>query len=240
MVEENSTLKPTAEDILTGESVVITNEDASLIDIVPKGGDTPADHTIKLLKRIVPPHEKISREVTDADVPKVIEEAYVLRDLCIIRNGLYGSAYAMAHPQIDDTDPMRFFVFQDGRVIINPRITLATKFQVDSDEGCMTFPTEPMKVVGRSHKVTVEYRTLLRDGEKQVLSPQVEGHFSGRESKIFQHEIDHMDGKYIYTKEDTEKPKEEGVLIHDKERFAVEPLEEPVKEGNNGSDTPVS
>jgi peptide deformylase len=214
MEDANSTLQPTAENILTGESTVITNEDASVIDIVPKDSNTPMDNTMRLLSRMVKPHEKISREVTEADLPKIMEDAYILRDLCIVRNGAYASAYALAHSQIDDQDPLRFFVFQDGRVIINPRIINRTKHLVDSDEGCMTYPEKHMVTVGRSHKIVAEYQTLIQDGEKQALSPVVEGSFSGRESKIFQHEIDHMDGKYIYPKEST--------------------LEETVKDENNG------
>ena len=100
-----------------------------------------------VLNRIVPAHKKVSREVTEKDIDRVIEEVRVLHAICFEKVGIYRGAYAMAHPQIDDKDPLRLFVTVDKKIIINPVITNKTKYQVDSREGCVTYAEEQMITV---------------------------------------------------------------------------------------------
>jgi peptide deformylase len=154
----------------------------------------------KLLKRYVKPHQKISREVEEADLERVIEEAVIMHDLCYIPIGKTNGGCAVAHQQIDDKDPLRFFVIRDsGKIIINPKIVNHTKSLVDSKEGCLSFSEEYPIIVQRWNKIEVEYQTLgPGEEEDSVVLVDVKEGVSGRDAKIYQHELDHFDCKYIY------------------------------------------
>jgi len=159
------------------------------------------DKPSSVLLRIVPPHSKVSRDVVESDIDRVIEEIKVLHQICFTRVGPYAGALAMAHPQIDNKDPLRLFVTADAKIIINPKITNHTKTPVDSFEGCITFPEKPMVKVDRYHKIEVEYITIMVDPEddkKFKLSSVIHQDLSGKNSYMFQHETDHLDAKYIY------------------------------------------
>ena len=163
--------------------------------------EAPKEEEVSVLKRIVPPHEKISRLVTEEDVPKVVEEAAILHAICFEIQGFYNGAYAMSHPQIDNIDPLRFFVTFDKRLIINPNIVRHSNYTKDSKEACMTFSSREQKIVQRWQKVEVEYVTIMLDSENEgkfkITSLQKDS-LSGLEAIIFQHEIDHLNGIYIY------------------------------------------
>jgi peptide deformylase len=159
----------------------------------------------ELLARMVKPHHLISRSVQaqydTEDIDRVIKESVVLYKLCFQPIGLYGSAFAMAHPQIDDQDPLRMFVTAEKQIILNPRIIKHSGYTVDSKEGCMTLPELPTINVPRWHKCEVEYKTVMIDPEdpnKFVLSGYQEDSLSGQKAYIWQHEIDHLNGRYIY------------------------------------------
>lgn len=145
--------------------------------------------------RIVPPHKNVSRDVTEADLSRVLKEADVLYHLCFTPNGIYQSAHAMAHPQIDDKDPLRFFVTVIGEVIINPKIIKHSNFPVDSKEACMSFPEREQIVIPRYNVIDVEFQTLTKDKQ---LSEVMTKTFSGKVAKILQHEISHLQGHHIY------------------------------------------
>lgn len=154
-----------------------------------------------LLLRIVAPHSKISREVLESDIERVVEEAKVLYALCFMANGLAVGAKAMAHPQIEDKDPLRFFVTADKKLIINPIITKHTNTTVESKEGCFSFKDNPPIVVQRWHKIEVEFITLMVDSEnkdKFKFSSILKEKLSGLEARIWQHEQNHFDGLYIF------------------------------------------
>lgn len=161
----------------------------------------------KLTARVIPPHTKHSREATVEDIPRIIADAQVLMDLCYVRNGLYGGAYAMSHPQIDDTDPLRFFVDSKGKLIINPKIIRHTNVPVDSEEGCVTYSNREQITVQRYHKIDIECVSL--NEEQNAFTPVLVLSLSGREAKIFQHELAHFNGKYVYD----ENPQPEDALF---------------------------
>lgn len=161
----------------------------------------------ELFRKIVSPHNKVSRVATEEDIDTIIKDGQTLLDLCFTRNGMYGSAYAMAHSQIENGDPLRFCVMANGLIIINPRIINHTKVPVDSEEGCMSYSERPQKTVQRFHKIEIEYVTLKEDEDgKKIFTPVITASLSGREAKIFQHEIAHMNGKYVY--DDDAKPED--------------------------------
>ena len=156
-------------------------------------GNPPAK--VNPLTRYVPWHTKLSRTVTSEDIPRVVKEAMILGELCHTANGIYGGANAVAHPQIDDQDPLRFFVSSSGEIIINPVIIRHTKVPVDSVEACTSFPTKEPKTVQRFHKIGVRFKQLTLEKE---LSPLREEDFSGPEAKAMQHEIEHCQGHCIF------------------------------------------
>lgn len=181
----------------------IANEPETVV--ITTDAPVPVEELVDITARIVKPHNKVSRDVTEADLKKVLVDAYVLRDLCFAQNGIYATAYAMAHPQIDSVDPLSFFVLSDGRVIVNPKITNHTKNTVDSQEACMTFPKLDQRVVQRYNKIEVEFQSIDGEEEAPRLTEKLNASLSGRDAKIFQHEIAHLDGKYIFG-DDLEKP----------------------------------
>jgi peptide deformylase len=150
--------------------------------------------------RLVKPHHKIARPVEDADIARVRTEAEILFALCNTKVGIYKNALAMSHPQIDDQDPLRFFVNCTSQAIINPVIIRQTQYQVDSKEGCYSFPDKLPIIVPRSHKITVRCRVMLHPYTGDI-GPEIEVECTGKDAFIFQHEMDHFEGKYIHAVE---------------------------------------
>jgi len=157
---------------------------------------------------IIAPHENVSRLVTPEDIEKVYKDAEEIAPLLNKQLGRYPGFYAIAHPQVEKDRPLRFFVinpragiFNQFRsiVIINPVITNHTNSTIDSIEGCATFSKFKEKTVQRWNKVEVEFSDLEFDQEKKpLLGKRKKLSLNGRLSKVFQHEIDHLDAKYIY------------------------------------------
>lgn len=162
------------------------------------------------LKRYVKPHRKKCHEVKEKHLKRLIKEAHILYNLCFTQRGKYPSAFAMAHPQITKKKPLRFFVTAKQEIIINPIIKQHTGSICDcqsaincthskhfsyENEGCMTFPDRLLITVPRWIKCEVEFNTLKKDGS---LSERMTKNLSGKEARIFQHEIDHLNFIYIY------------------------------------------
>lgn len=162
------------------------------------------EEVMVFLKRYVAPHRVKSRWVMGTDIERVIKDGGIMLTLCTIPRGMYGNISAIAHPQIDDRDPLRFFVLVDGKVIINPVIIDHTKVPVFKDEGCMSYPETPIKKeVPRYNKITVRYQTLVHKKTAEgksvpVLSRWVDEKLSGNLANVFQHEIHHLNQVYIY------------------------------------------
>lgn len=158
------------------------------------------ENTMKYIQRYVPPHKVKSRWVTSADLEYILKEGDVMMNLCVVPHGMYGNAEAIAHSQIEDKHPLRFFVTRGGMVFINPVIVSHTEHPVFKDEGCMSFPSEPIKtMIKRFNKITVRYQMLVKgeDGKPEISSPK-EITYKGKIAEIFQHECAHLNGHYIY------------------------------------------
>lgn len=157
-----------------------------------------------IIDRYVKPHKKIAREVEAQHFELVIKEAPVLHQLCHTKRGLYQNALAMAHPQIESRNPLRFFVTAEGEIIINPKIVRHTQTSVDSSEGCFSFPDKPRVIVQRWHKCEVEFTKLGLGFSQEDWALAIKGEgfclepLSGKRAFMFQHEIDHLNGGYIY------------------------------------------
>ena len=70
--------------------------------------------------------------------------------------------------------------------MINPKIISLDENKVPYEEGCLSFP-EHFAEIDRPEKIKMEY--LDEDNSKKIST------FSGFESRIIQHELDHLNGK---------------------------------------------
>mmetsp|Transcript_15238 Transcript_15238/g.30349 ORF Transcript_15238/g.30349 Transcript_15238/m.30349 type:complete len:219 (-) Transcript_15238:23-679(-) len=73
----------------------------------------------------------------------------------------------------------------DFRVVANPAILDASKSMVEEEEQCLSIPLLSGLVPRHKH-ITVEYESLEGDNVQETLS--------GLQARIFQHELDHLDG----------------------------------------------
>lgn len=156
--------------------------------------------TIRLTGRYVKPHKNKSQWVVPSDIPFIIAEGKDMVMMCDIPIGLHHSAYAIAHPQIS-INPLRFFMFPHGKAIINPVIVSHTKVPVYKTEGCMSYPNnKPKTMVQRFNKIDVIYQSLeIKKGEAEPsLTPPIRETLNGDMAHIFQHEISHLNGSYVY------------------------------------------
>tara|TARA_Y100000310_G_C20395721_1_gene675014 strand:- start:173 stop:667 length:495 start_codon:yes stop_codon:yes gene_type:complete len=110
-------------------------------------------------------------------VPQMIEAMHV------------NDGIGLAGPQVDISK--RIIIVLEGETphaFINPRIIKREGEQILEEEGCLSLPGLYV-YVKRAEKVTVECETLDRD------TVQIEA--SDLLARIFQHEVDHLDGKLI-------------------------------------------
>lgn len=85
----------------------------------------------------------------------------------------------------------RFFVYDIGdgpKCILNPYIIYKSKDELGQDEGCLSLYGVTVKV-SRPMLITVKYLDL--DNHEYTEN------ITGEKSRIFQHEIDHLEGKLI-------------------------------------------
>lgn len=127
------------------------------------------------------------REIANNRLSKLIESMTVTLEAC-------SDGVGLAAPQVGES--IRLFivsprVFTDNKqdehlVYINPKITKKSREKAEMEEGCLSVKNN-FGLVNRSTKVTVE--ALDENGNKFVRGG------SGLLAEIFQHEIDHLDGK---------------------------------------------
>lgn len=142
---------------------------------------------------IIEPHFTKARPVTEADKDRVLDDAIKMIVMCNRPHGLFTGGLALAHSQVCP-EPLRFFVTKDGYVFVNPEILNHTKVPVRSKEGCLSYADRPTIEVPRFNKCLVKYQQFDKDGKLKEYTFNA----NGVTSKMFQHEIDHLDGKDIY------------------------------------------
>lgn len=157
---------------------------------------------------IIAPHKNVSRLVTEEDLDRVYQESEKMFPLLNTKIGLYNGFYAIAHPQVEEDRPLRFFIVNpkameffkyQSIVIINPVILRHTNSTIESEEGCLTFAKYPPAKVQRWNKCEAEFSPLMFDeNKKPYIGKRIKLSLNGIVSKIFQHEIDHLDAIYIY------------------------------------------
>jgi peptide deformylase len=139
------------------------------------------------MKELVAPHKIACRQVMVADIPQVIADAEDMKKF------LKGGCMGLAHPQVEDKEPLAFFVDKERGIIVNPEITKHSAYTRDSVEGCMTFLRFAGKIVQRWQKCEVDYSTIS-EGALVKTSESL----TGADAILFQHEIDHINSIYIY------------------------------------------
>ncbi len=141
--------------------------------------------------KIVEPHRKVSRPVTLADYDRVMEAEKAMREWMVAKYSCVG----LAHPQIDDEDPLAFFITlqEPFKVICNPKVVVYSSVKTQSKEGCMTFPDKEHIWHDRHVAITVEYEVFK--GKKLVKKRK---QINGFLAVVYQHEIDHLNAKYCY------------------------------------------
>ena len=115
-------------------------------------------------------------------------------------NRLWPKAYAMAHTQVSNT-PKNFFVVNRTSekikklfkydIIVNPKILGGSMSFTEYPEGCMSDPYSGVVKKKRFVKVNVEYFVKGWFGRLKKKTETVEDF----KAFVFQHEIDHLQGK---------------------------------------------
>jgi peptide deformylase len=123
----------------------------------------------------------------DAELSLLVEEMFEAMD--------QAPGVGLAAPQVDV--PWRVVVVDVStpndpelrRTLVNPEILATHGPTVAMDEGCLSFPGMNVEIV-RPEGVTVRYQTV--EGE------HVEEEASGLLARVYQHEIDHLDGVLLF------------------------------------------
>lgn len=156
--------------------------------------------------KLVPLSGKVSSPVTKWS--EIKEEALALVQFMEEMNGKFEGehpkAYCLAHCQVNQDNPYRFFVadkefvkkekFFKHQVVINPKIISTTGEQFYITEACMSYPFKKEKKMHRHMFLSVEYEIPTVLGHLRKVKVDVKWPVS----QIFQHEIQHMDGSSIY------------------------------------------
>lgn len=144
---------------------------------------------------IISPHNIKPIKCKKIDFERIYTDSAEMLKMCFKRKGLMGGAFAIAHTQVTDKNPLMFFVTKEGRIICNPKIISHTKTPVESKEHCLTFfYKEEPAIVKRFNVIEVEYDELINEKLEHK-----KNRLSGKESRIWQHEIQHLSSDpYIY------------------------------------------
>lgn len=182
-------------------------EDIKIKDVPPGGasGEIPAGEVpayyLAANERRVSAHNVKSRWITSSDISLVVSEAEILLALCKLPHGHYQGTPTLAHTQINDKEPLRFFVMNNGVIVVNPLIINHTKVPTLQTEGCIAYSSKsPINLVPRFNKITVTFQTIIdpdKDGNLTLSAPVTE-EFNGRMAQMFQHECSHLNGANIY------------------------------------------
>lgn len=130
-------------------------------------------------------HKKCSDFNFDAPQVEPIEFAQELVKTMYEKNGLGLAANQVGYP-------FRVFAMRgapENFVCFNPRIIQPSEAQVSLEEGCLSYPGMLVKIK-RSQHIRVRFRTPNGDTRTET--------FTGMSARVFQHEMDHLDGIRFY------------------------------------------
>jgi len=145
-----------------------------------------------MIRQLVPSDDPILRRPTDRFMFQTLEELEQAKQLAIdlTETMLHHNGLGLAAPQIGQS--IRAFVIKSNPVIavFNPIIVDLSEQMVDLEEGCLSFPNLILKI-NRPGSIRVRY--TRPNGE--VVTEK----YTGMTARVFQHEMDHLDGK-LFTK----------------------------------------
>lgn len=142
----------------------------------------------------------------------------------LMSEGLIVAGHGLAHNQVEDTQPLSFFVLSDkslreqkwpSQFILNPQIlepertiNIGTEDKPDVrsniktySEGCFSFPHKAPKNMERYFQIKVKYQIPVNDKKLKDVTEVLEG----LKAHIFQHEWSHCIGENIYYKKNEQK-----------------------------------
>lgn len=168
---------------------------------------------------IIKPHYVKSKRVRSyGQIRKAAKEmkAFVKSEFTV---GLFKEAYSLAHCEVEKC-AYAFFVVNPKltkkkvfkhNVMINPKITKipkTIKFKADKDkkdhdnnmeirEACMMFPHRKPERLDRPYRIKVKYQVPFFFG---LFLRTIRETFEGLQSQVFQHNVEHINGKNIFFK----------------------------------------
>ena len=154
----------------------------------------------------------VSRAVRPRDVPPALLEQ-------MTRTLADTAGQGLAAPQLGHA--IRLFMVSARKpgggpiVVLNPRVKRASRAREWDWEACLSVPGYGA-LVSRPRMVDVEYETLRGAIVSKVLS--------GDSARVFQHELDHLDGILYTERADMRSFIHESVMERDAEREAIEDL----------------
>lgn len=158
--------------------------------------EAPVDLSRELLPKDAPLLTQAMEPFNFSDPPAdPVEIAHILAQSLLKHEGL-----GLAAPQIGL--PYRVFVIRSAPMLVcfNPRLVDVSDNEIYLEEGCLTFPDLVLKIK-RPDAIRVRY--TLPNGEVETKK------FQGMTARIFQHELDHLDG-ILFTERATRFHLEQG------------------------------
>jgi len=125
--------------------------------------------------------QQVASPVLIEELPRMADLASRMLATCRVKKGL-----AIAAPQVGVSK--RLVVCWDGSVWINPRLVLDDEETTEEAEGCLSIPGRAFMVV---RAVRCEITALSLGGEEVVAD------LEDLEARMWQHEVDHLDGVLI-------------------------------------------
>lgn len=135
------------------------------------------------------PHESLRQKcIPVEDITKKVKK--LCKDMVQTMNVNDGAG--LSAPQVDSN--LRVIVMKDyythqDIIMVNPQIIHSSIEMESASEGCLSIPDHIVKDIPRHKSITVEYLTVKGSPYRTILN--------GMNSRIVQHEIDHLDGKLI-------------------------------------------
>jgi peptide deformylase len=137
-----------------------------------------------MLPLIIAPNEVLRRHASDASVPLTADSVKLGENLA--KAVRYYHGIGLAAPQVNQSVRIITVVIDDKPVVyVNPVILKLSKERDELEEGCLSLPGV-FGIVERPERVFASFITLT--GESQ------EAWLEGWPARIFQHEVDHLDG----------------------------------------------
>lgn len=133
-------------------------------------------------------------EIVDLSLPAAWEDVRMRMERLLVRCGFRG----IAAPQVGISAQLVVVRLEDGRVLdlVNPKITRMHGIEAEYAESCISCPP-------RGNKCKVPRMQIITVEAASVNSPEVrEWRFKGEDSRVIQHEIDHLTGTWFFDRAD--------------------------------------